>query len=167
MFRLCLAVKISYPVRAVQSAKFARISILRNNRKYFILLSFSLNLIIEWKRQGVLAGKDRTGGGWGNEETSVERQTGQKAYWKIFTLSASQSLRIFWNLSRTCETKAGYKIQSCDIIAVHQEVHCWLVSSVRFPLTLLYKFELSKFNLLDRLICRKRFSDILLTSQLA
>ena len=115
MFRLCLVVKISYPVGAVQSAKFARISILRNNRKYFILLSFSLNLIIEWKRQGVLAGKDRTGGGWGNEETSVERQTGQKAYWKIFTLSASQSLRIFWNLSRTCETKADYKIHNCDI----------------------------------------------------
>ena len=59
-------------------------------------------------------------GGWGNEETSVERQTGQKAYWKIFTLSASHSLRIFLNLSRTCETKADYKIQSYYIIAVYQ-----------------------------------------------
>ena len=74
----------------VQSAKFTRISILRSKitKKYFILLNFSLNLTIEGMRQGVLAGKYRTGGGWGNEETSAERQTGQKAYWKILTLCA-------------------------------------------------------------------------------
>ena len=37
-------------------------------------------------------GERQDRGGWGNEETSVERQTGQKAYWKIFTLSAFHSL---------------------------------------------------------------------------